>query len=167
MNKSEVLENIRGQIGKESLFLKNSFKRGNCSVGLTGVSENERVVVDLDKVFPHGQQSKSQCECIIFYFDSSERLVVVAIELKGGKNAEADKAVMQLKSGAAYAASFVSSGIKTIFIPILYHNHLSRAEIRHLRKIKSQISFQGISSEIITARCGGKLSKILQKKLLS
>ncbi len=112
MNRSEALENIRNQVGRKNLFYGNSFKRGNCSADLSGVSENDRVVVDLDKVYPHGQQDENQCECILFYFNAAANFVVVPIELKGGKNAEASKAVEQLKGGAAFAATFTPTRTK-------------------------------------------------------
>ena len=89
MNRSEILEGIRDRIGKENLFGGNSFRRGRCSADLTGISENDRVVVDLDKVFPDGQERESRCECVLFYFDDVANFVVVPMELKGGSNAEA------------------------------------------------------------------------------
>ena len=97
MNRSEILENIRDQIGEQNLFDGNSFRRGQCSVNLAGVSEDNRVVVDLDKVFPGGQEEENQCECVIFYFDTTANFVVVPMELKGGRNAEAVKSSKTVK----------------------------------------------------------------------
>jgi len=84
VNKSEILENIRNRVGRANPFNGTSFKRGRCSADLTGVSEDDRIVVDLDKVFPSGQIGKNQCECVFFYFDTAANFVVVPIELKGG-----------------------------------------------------------------------------------
>ena len=142
MNRSEIIEGLRKQVGIENLFYGNSFKRGNCSADLTGVSENNRVVVDLDKVFPHGQQGENQCECILFFFDTAENFVVVPIELKGGKNAEAAKAVEQLKGGAAFAATYIPTGSKTLCFPVLFH-HLSP-----LRKSQSRVHFRKSENDI-------------------
>ncbi len=161
MNRSEVLENIRNQVGRKNLFYGNSFKRGNCSADLSGVSENDRVVVDLDKVYPHGQQDENQCECILFYFNAAANFVVVPIELKGSKNAEAAKAVEQLKGGAAFAATFTPTETKTLCFPVLFHNHLSRSEIKRLRNRQSRVHFNGKSFDIKTERCGGKLSNVI------
>ena len=161
MNRSEIIEGLRKQVGIENLFYGNSFKRGNCSADLTGVSENNRVVVDLDKVFPHGQQGENQCECILFFFDTAENFVVVPIELKGGKNAEAAKAVKQLKGGAAFAATYIPTGSKTLCFPVLFHNHLSRAEIKRLRKSQSRVHFNGKPFEIKTIRYGEELANLL------
>lgn len=161
MNRSEILENIRNQIGTENLFGGNAFRRGRCSVDLTGVSEGDRIVVDLDKVFPTGQKGENQCECILFYFNDAGNFVVVPMELKGGGNAEADKAVRQLKGGAAFAADYVPRGSKGVCHPILFHNGISRMEVRQLNKNQSRIRFQGKLFEIKTARCGGKLANVL------
>ena len=88
-SQSEILEDIRDRVGRGNLFNRNSFRRGQCSVDLTGVSEGDRVVVDLDEVFPDGQEGESRCECVLLYCDDAANFVVVPMELKGGSNAEA------------------------------------------------------------------------------
>ena len=161
MNRSEILEDIRNRIGKENLFSGNSFRRGRCSADLTGVSENDRVVVDLDKVFPSGQEGANQCECVLFYFDDVGNFVVVPMELKGGSNVDASEASNQLKGGAAFAADYIPSGSISLCHPILFHNGISRAEVRRLKSSQSKVHFRGKSFEIKTARCGGKLADVL------
>ena len=161
MNRSEILEGIRNKIGKEKLFGGNSFRRGRCSADFTGISEENRVVVDLDKVFPVGQKGENQCECILFYFDHTGNFVVVPIELKGGSNAEALKAVQQLKGGADFAERYAPKTFKTLCHPILFHNGISRMEVRQLNKSQSKIRFRGRSFEIKTAHCGRKLADVL------
>ena len=160
MSKSEILENIRDQVGRENLFNGNSFRRGRCSVNLTDVSEDDRVVVDLDRVFPSGQTGRNQCECILFYFDAAANFVVVPIELKGGE-VDASEASNQLKGGAAFAATYTPSDPKSICHPVLFHNGINRAEIRQLKNSRSKGHFRGNSFEIKTARCGGKLADML------
>ena len=163
MNRSEILEDIRDRIGKENLFEGNFFRRGRCSTDLTGVSEDNRIVVDLDKVFPDGQEGESRCECVLFYFDDAANCVVVPMELKGGSNAEALKAVQQLRGGADFAAAYTPRGSVSICCPILFHNGISRAEVRQLSKNQSRVRFQGKSFEIKTARCGDKLADVLPR----
>ena len=149
------------QAGEENLFTGNSFRRGNCSANLTGVSDTDRIVIDLDKVFPHGKQGENLCECIVFYIHANDNFVIVPIELKGGKNAEAEKAVEQLKGGAVYAEDLSPSDIETVLYPIIFHNHLSKAEVRRLKHRRSRIQFAGRSYEIRTARCGSKLIDVI------
>lgn len=161
MNRSEILEGIRDRIGKENLFGGNSFRRGRCSADLTGISENDRVVVDLDKVFPSGQEGENQCECILFYFDEAGSFVVVPIELKGGGSVDASQAAKQLKGGAAFAIDYTPNHVKSICRPILFCNGMSKAEYRQLKKPQSKVLFGGKSSEIKTARYGDKLANVL------
>ena len=161
MNRSEILDDIRDRIGKENLFGGNSFKRGRCSADLTGVSESDRVVVDLDKVFPSGQEGKNQCECVLFYFDDAGNFVVVPIELKGGGNVDASKVVRQLKGGAAFASTYIPSGYKSICRPVLFQNGINTAEIRQFKKPRSKVFFGGKSFEIKITTCGDKLADIL------
>ena len=161
MNRSEILNDIRDRIGKENLFGGNSFRRGRCSVNLTGVSENDRVVVDLDKVFPSGQEGENQCECVLFHFDDAGNFVVVPMELKGGGNVDASQAAKQLKGGAAFAIDYTPRNVKSTCHPVLFHNGISRAEVRQLSKSQARVRFRGKSFEIKTARCGRKLADIL------
>ena len=161
MNRSEILEDIRDRIGKENLFGGNSFRRGRCSTDLTGVSEIDRIVVDLDKVFPSGQQGKNQCECVLFYFDDAGNFVVVPIELKGGGNVDASQAAEQLKGGATFAIDYIPRGVENVCRPILFCNSISTAEVKRLKKPQSQVLFGGRLFEIKTARCGDKLADVL------
>ena len=161
MNTSEILEDIRNQVGKENLFDGNLFEEGECSVDLTDVSEDDRVIVDLDKLFPGGRWKQKQCECVIFYFKDAASFIVVPIELKGGKNAEAEKAVEQLESGATFAAKYTPNGPKSICYPVLFHSRISTSEIRQFKRHQRRINFRGRSFEIKTARCGSKLADVL------
>lgn len=161
MNRGEILEDIRNQIGKENLFNGNLFEEGECSVDLTDVSEDDRVIVDLDELFPSGRWGQKQCECVLFYFDDAANFVVVPIELKGGKNAEAEKAIEQLEGGAAFAANYTPSGPKSICYPVLFHSRTSTLEIRQLKRNQPTVDFLGKPFQIRTAHCGGKLVDVL------
>lgn len=161
LNKSEILEDIRDQVGVDNLFEGNLFEEDECSADLTGVSESDRVVIDLDKVFPGGRWRQKQCECVIFYFDDAANFVVIPIELKGGKNAEAEKAVEQLEGGATYAANYTPIGPKYICYPVLFHSRISTAEIRQLKRNQPRVNFLGKCFEMRTQFCGEKLADVL------
>ena len=164
MNKSEILEDIRNQIGEENLFEENLFEEEGCSTNLTGVSEDNRIVVDLDKKFPSGRWGQKQCECVLFYFDAVSSFVVILIELKGGRNTRVTKAVQQLQSSAEFSDDYVPCGFKNICHPILFHKRpLSKIQLRELRKPESRVPFGGRSFEIKTARCGDKLADVLSQ----
>ncbi len=162
MNNSLILANIRLQVGEENLIIGNSFRKRNCSANLAGVAEVDRIVIDFDKVFPHGRHGENLCECVLFYIDDNDSLIVVPIELKGGKNAEAEKAVEQLRGGTKFADTCAPKDIATVVYPILFHNHLSKAEVRRLKQSRSRIQFHGKSYEVKTARCGSKLIDVIQ-----
>jgi hypothetical protein len=117
--------------------------------------------VDLDKVFPSGQEGKNQCECVLFYFDDARTFVVVPIELKGGSSIDASQVAEQLKGGAAFAIDYTPRGIRSICRPILFCRSISTAEVRHLKKPQSKVLFGGRPSEIKTARCGDRLAGVL------
>lgn len=108
-----------------------------------------------------GQERESRCECVLFYFDDMASFIVVPMELKGGSNAEALKTVQQLKGGANFAAAYTPRGSESICRPILFHNGISRVEVRQLSKSQSRVRFRGKSFEIKTARCGGRLANVL------
>ena len=163
MNRSEILEDIRDRVGRANLFIGNSFRRGRCSADLTDVSEEDRVVVDLDKIFPSGQEGKNQCECVLFYFDDTGNFVVVPIELKGGGNVDASQAAGQLKGGAAFAIGYTPRGVKSICRPILFCRSISTPEVKQLKKPQSNVPFGSKSFEIKTARCGAKLANVLSR----
>lgn len=163
MNRSEILEDIRDRVGEENLFEGNSFRRGRCSADLTDVSENDRVVVDLDKVFPAGQAGRNQCECVLFYFDDAGNFIVVPIELKGGGGVDASHAAEQLKGGAVFAINYTPRRVKSICRPILFCRNISTAEVKQLKRPYSKVPFRGKSFEIKTARCGDKLANVLPR----
>ena len=162
MKTSKILENIQNQVGNGNLFKGNLFEEGKCSADLTDVSENDRVVVDLDKLFPGGRMGKKQCECVLFYFDVATNFTIVPIELKGGRSNDVKKAIKQLKGGAAFAAAYIPSGFKTICHPRLFHKRpLHTSQYRLLRMPQSKVWFDGKSYHIKTARCGDRLADVL------
>lgn len=162
MTMSDVLGRIRNRVGEKNLFAGNILKRHGCSVKLSDISL-EKVVVDLDAVFPSGREGKRQCECVVFYFDSGANFVAVPIEFKSGE-VNASVASQQLKQGANYAARFIPGGTKPVCIPILLHNgSIHKAEVRKLKSSRTNVLFRGRKFEINTARCGANLADLLAR----
>ena len=59
---NEILRNIATHIGAAHLiFNKNALTRENCRADLTDLP-TDRVVVDMDAVFPSGRQGQKQCD---------------------------------------------------------------------------------------------------------
>ena len=146
---NNILENIVTQIGDAHLIGgKNALTRENCRVDLRGLPTN-RVVVDIDAVFPSGQRSQKQCDYVIFFLNTSgDTCFAVPIELKRGaiKGARA-----QLQQGANFADRYVPRGCQTICVPILFHKGLSTFAHRVLQKRK--VRFRGANMTVETTRC--------------
>lgn len=109
---NDILEDIATQIGAAHLIVnQNALTREKCRADLTGLP-TDRVVVDMDAVFPSGQRGQKQCDYVIFFLNTPEdTCFAVPIELKRGaiKGARA-----QLQQGADFAARYVPRGLKTI-----------------------------------------------------
>lgn len=93
---SQHLEAIRNQVGKENLIDRNSFTRDQCRVDLAGLPL-DRVVVNIDKVYPSGQEAQRQCDCVLFYFATATAFVTVPMELKSGRVAETSQSVAYIR----------------------------------------------------------------------
>ena len=147
---NNILENIVTQIGAAHLIVnKNALTRENCRADLTGLP-TDRVVIDMDAVFPSGQHGQKQCDYVVFFLNTSEdTCFAVPIELKSGtiKGASA-----QLQQGADFATRYVPRGCKTICVPILFHKGLSTFAHRALQKRK--VRFRGANMTVETTRCG-------------
>ena len=82
-----LLSYIRTRIGEENLIDNNSksLSRDRCRVDLTGVPP-DLIIVDMDAVFPSGQEGQKICDYVIFLYERSQNTyVVVPMELKSGQ----------------------------------------------------------------------------------
>lgn len=162
MNRNEVLEGIRNQIGKKNLIGGNAFTRNRCRVDLAGIPL-ERVVIDIDKIYPSGQEEKRQCDCVLFYFATTTNFVAVPMELKSGR-IDVSEASEQLKRGAVFATRFVPRTVNTVIVPILFHGKGIRAtELKELNRKRTRIRFGGKVTDIRITRCGNRLADVLKQ----
>lgn len=156
---NDILEDIVTQIGAAHLIVnRNALTRENCRADLTGLP-TDRVIVDMDAVFPSGRHGQKQCDYVLFFLNTSEdTCFAVPIELKRGtiKGARA-----QLQQGADFAARYVPRRCKTICVPILFHKGLSTFAHRALQKGK--VRFRGANMTVETTRCNANrnLSAVL------
>lgn len=129
---------------------------------LAGVP-SERIIVDMDKVFPNS--TDSQGDYVLFFMDDDHSvLVTVPMELKSG-DVDASKAHEQLQQAATYAERLVPASSKPECHPLLFcgRKRMHRAQRDRLNKAK--IRFGGRNLTIKTARCGkpGNLGQALRK----
>ena len=156
---SEVLDNIRSNVGQQSLGT--SCGRDGCQVSLAGVP-SDRIIVDLDKVFPDGKDSHG--DYVLFYLDGDKSvLVAVPMELKSG-SVDAGRAHRQLQQAATYAEGLAAASWKPLCHPLLFHGRRMH-RIQRNRLNKAKIRFGGNNLTIKTARCGkpGNLEQALRK----
>lgn len=150
MKLSEVLDEIRKQVGEENLT--NSCSDKGCRVDMTDVPR-ERIVVDVERVFRVNQRKGRRCDRMLFYADlASSTLVVVLIELKSG-NVNATDVFQQLQGGAKFADEVIPRNIETTCIPVVFHG--KRIHDAQLPKLKrAEIRFRRQTFPIRKSRCG-------------
>ena len=150
MKLSEVLDEIRKQVGEENLT--NSCGGGGCDVDMTDVP-HPRIVVDVERVFLVNKRKGRRCDRILFYVDlDSNTLVVVLIELKSG-NVDASDVFQQLQGGAKFAAEVIPQEIGTTCIPVVFHG--KRIHDAQLRKLKrNEVRFRHQKFPIRKGGCG-------------
>ena len=153
-NTNEVLQHIRSRVGEENLIQKNAFNKDGCRVDLTSIQQ-DRVVVDMDKVFPSGRDGVKLCDCVLFYFDSDANFVTVPIECTTENKVDVSKESDQLKAGAAYAAQFAPPDAKNCIPILVYSGGLHKVEVDELSRRSSKVGFRGgAPADIRTTKCG-------------
>lgn len=150
MKLSEVLDEIRKQVGKENLT--NSCGGGGCDVDMTDVP-HPRIVVDVERVFLVNERESRRCDQVLFYVDlDSSTLVVVLIELKSG-NVDASDVFQQLQGGATFADEVVPQDIETTCIPVVFHGkRIHHAQLRKLKR--NEVRFRRQTFPVRKERCG-------------
>ena len=160
MNLHEAFEEIRRWIGNRNAT---SYTKEGCRVSMANIP-SERVVLDVDIVFPTDRANTNQCDFILFYIDATQNsLAGVPMELKSGK-VDASEAVAQLQEGARIVDRYTPKDVEMNLIPVLVHGgSVHRSQRNRLRT--SRIRFRGEEFPINTARCGhqGNLAQALAK----
>ena len=113
---SELLNRIRSQVGEQNL--STSCSRDGCRVFLADVP-SDRVIVDLDKVFPDSKDR--QGDYVLFFVGTKSPLVTVPMELKSGRVDSVSGARAQLQQAASHADALMPASSKPLCRPILFH----------------------------------------------
>ncbi len=160
MNRSEVLDAIREQIGEENL--SGSYRREGCQMYMTDVP-SPRVIADADLAFPAHNLSGKKCDFILFLFENAEKLLTIPVELKGG-NVDASEAHEQLQQGADFAARVMPKSLTSVCRPVLIHGKGLHTQQR-ITLNRAKIRFRGQELTIKTARCKnrGNLAQALKE----
>ena len=127
---------------------------------------SERVVLDVDLVFPRGRADTNQCDFVLFYIDSIQNsLIAVPMELKRG-DVNASEAVAQLQDGARIVDGCTPNDVEVNLVLVLVHGgSIHRSQRNRLRT--ARIRFRGTEFPINTARCShqGNLAQALAKSI--
>jgi hypothetical protein len=160
VNLREVLEEIRQWVGNRKAT---SYTKEGCRVSMANIP-SERVVLDVDLVFPTGRADTNQCDFVLFYIDTAQdSLIGVPMELKRG-DVDASEAVAQLQEGARIVDSCTPNDVEMNLVLILVHGgSMHRSQRNKLRT--ARITFRGEEFPINTTRCGhqGNLAQALAK----
>ena len=150
MKMSEILNEIRKQVGEESLA--SSCSGSGCRVDMTGIPR-ERVLVDVDQAFRVHQRIGKRCDKMLFHGNSTEdTLVAVLMELKSGTFKATDVS-QQLQGGAHFAATLIPRDIQTICIPLVFHGErVHRAQSGKLKD--ATVRFRNQRVPITRSKCG-------------
>ena len=161
MNLHEAFEEVRRWVGNRKAT--SSYTKEGCRVSMANIP-SERVVLDVDLVFPTGRAGTNQCDFVLFYIDTAQNsLVGVPMELKRG-DVDASEAVAQLQEGARIVDGCTPNDVEMNLVLILVHGgSMHRSQRNKLRT--ARITFRGEEFPINTTRCGhqGNLAQALAK----
>ena len=150
VNLNRVLDEIRAQVGTESLI--NSCSGEGCRVDMTDIP-SERVVIDVEREFDSRNITEKRCDRLLFYVDGSN-LVAAPIELKSGK-AEQSEVTEKLQNSLHFAANIVprTRTLTTAYRPILFQGRGVKW-INPRRTQELNVNFRGNKLRIRIGRCG-------------
>ena len=140
-----------------------SYTKEGCRVSMANIP-SERVVLDVDLVFPTGRSGTNQCDFVLFYIDTAQdSLIGVPMELKRG-DVDASEAVAQLQEGARIVDGCTPNDVEMNLVLILVHGgSMHRSQRNRLRT--ARITFRGEEFPINTTTCSyqGNLAQALAK----
>ena len=150
MNVNRVLDEIREQVGTESLI--NSCSGEGCRVDMIGIP-SERVVIHVEREFDSRNMTEKRCDRLLFFIDSVENnLVAAPIELKSGK-AEQSEVTEKLQNSLHFAANIAPRTLTTAYRPILFEGRgIKWINPRGTKQLN--VNFRGSKLRIRVGRCG-------------
>ena len=149
-----VLSRLRARLGAACVEHCN---KENCSLGLDGLSRDNRVIMDCDRYPP--VQNKLRCDYVLFYDDGLAHSAPV--EFKSG-SIHASAVLNQLQAGANIAASLTSTHQVQRCTPVLLHRGIRRQEIAVLRRRPLKVQFRGKRFTVRIGRCGSQFTNLVR-----
>ncbi len=118
-------------------------------------------ILDVDEYSDLISHTGSRCDFLIFL--TINKMIAAAVELKSG-SFKSSQVLNQLQAGAQQINELSKHCKSKVegFCPILLHGRVRHAsDLKTLRQKK--VSFKGTRYSVIRAKCGSKLSNILDK----
>ena len=151
---NNMLKHIQDKIGAE--HCRQSCSKDNCKVYLSN-TPSLRLIVDpeskegkgLANYFP---DDKKKCDSIIFFQNSTGKLVIALLEFKTGE-VKATPISEKLQAAACFAERMIPESCYPVCQPILFHSgNLHKVQLQELNKEK--VRFRGAQLTIQMAKCG-------------
>ena len=151
-----VLSRLRTRLGAACVERCN---KDNCSLGLDGLSRDNRVIMDCDRYPP--VRNKLRCDYMLFYDDGQVHSVPVEFKSKNTKTTEA---VGQLQAGARLAETLMRPQDVQDCVPILLHRGMRRQEINMLKRRRRtpKIKFREKEFTVRIGRCGSQFTSLVR-----
>ena len=148
-----VLSRLRARLGAACVERCN---KDNCSLGLDGLSRDNRVIMDCDRYLP--ASDRLRCDYVLFYDDG--QVHSAPVEFKSG-SIHASAVLNQLQAGANIAASLTSNRDVQDCTPVLLHRGIRRQEIAVLRRRPLKVRFRGKGFTVTIGRCGSQFTDLV------
>ncbi len=135
-----------------------SCKEKSCALQLDNVSQNSLAIVHGTKYQKTHGLTEKLCDRMIFCAEHG--FILVAVELKSGRNINMSDAIEQIQNGLGLAADILKNHPVAEWVPVLlYSGGMNSHEIRLLQN--KSVKFRGDRKLVIKRDCGTKLSAIL------
>ena len=133
--------------------------RGGCTLRTDSLAKHRITIIDCDTYVSLRGFTKRLCDYLLFYDNAV--LIVIAIELKGGR-IHANEVIEQIRNGAKVAERFAKPENLCKFFPIVLFGRRTRSmEFRVLGRPHNKVAFRGERIRVYVGRCGSQLTDFI------
>ena len=138
--------------------ITHSCSERGCSLQLDGVDRASLTIINGTQYQNYNNSAEKLCDRIVFSRDRG--FLLLAVELKGGRNIRASDAIKQIQNGLTVAESMLGNQTVAAWFPtLLFNGRLAQDDAQLLRT--KQVRFRREPKVIIKRNCGTRLSAIL------
>ena len=130
-----------------------------CSLQLDGVDRASLAIINGTQYQNYHISAQKLCDRIVFSRDRG--FLLLAVELKSGKNVRVSDAIKQIQNGLTIAENMLGTQTVSAWFPtLLFDGRLAQDDANLLRT--KQVRFRREPKVIIKRNCGTRLSALLQ-----